>query len=425
MTGFFLASLLIYAQYVNKTKTDVESNEALLNQYVQSKGENIIVFDSSTIKQYWIDKSVVSRNGFFEVFLLNDKASKLESIPLPIQLANVWENQDCTVDVIADSSNIGFSVLSSDNKVLSSSSSRDNFLNYSIVSSTFHLEDTKKFFFHLVFNSSDNKEIIQIRRIILSFSKNLDSKFLCSPGILKVARNNSTITPVQTEKATDATTFSVTGKSRIFVFAKKIYTTDNTLESSVTVNNTGRIATQVYVGYRIYSKDHVFLDSRNYPFNAKSRVLKVVSSEKDSPVIIVDQDDTWRKGSYLAINAKEDYSDIPNVTLVDGTIIDVKKRDDGLAEITLNKPLASALAEGTSLRIQGSGGPYLYTNAKTLQPGEKEHFAFTIKKDENHFLYNKDAFSRGVYYVEPMILLISVDPNEEISVQISDYTISF
>ena len=39
--------------------------------------------------------------------------------------------------------------------------------------------------------------------------------------------------------------------------------------------------------------------------------------------------------------------------------------------------------------------------------------------------YSSKAFSRGIYYVVPLILSYSVDPSKDNTVQISDFSVSF
>ena len=151
---------------------DENDDKKLLDQFITSKGQNSsIVFDSSNIKQFWIDKSVVSKDNSI-IILLNRKGSKLESIPLKIQLTNIVESLDCTVDVITTDPGFSFAVSTDVSKNLSESKEQPSFINYHVLSSTFHLEDTDDFSFCLGFNS-DSKSSIKIERIILSFKKNL------------------------------------------------------------------------------------------------------------------------------------------------------------------------------------------------------------------------------------------------------------
>ena len=96
-----------------------------------------------------------------------------------------------------------------------------------------------------------------------------------------------------------------------------------------------------------------------------------------------------------------------------------------MSEITIDKPVKTALKMGAKIRIHKMSGGFLYTNSKVLQPGEEEVFTSSIKKDDTFLQFSPEAFSRGVYAVKPLILSYSVDNNEENIVVISDYTVSY
>ena len=124
----FFASCILFGQ--NKQIDTISDNntEHLLFQYVQSKGNIIIPFDSVNIKQFWVDNSVLSRKDSFDILLTQQNTHSFESVPLRIQLANVNETQDCKIEVIANTKDFGFSVLNGRSTVLSTSSKENDFL---------------------------------------------------------------------------------------------------------------------------------------------------------------------------------------------------------------------------------------------------------------------------------------------------------
>lgn len=398
------------------------NDEELLSHYVQSKGNNTIVFDSSNIKRFWVDKSVLSRDGSFEITLNKDKEQVFKSVPFRLQLINVNEAQDCKIEIISKSTDFEFSVLNG-TKVLSSFQKDDNFINYSVSSSVFHLEDTQNTSFELIF-SSKTTDRLSINKMILSFFENKNSSFLSSPGKILFTKNNL-ITSSSTISEADTNLISVTGKQSIILSSKKIFVNDNTFSTSATIKNIGENAVRIYMGYAVYTKDKIKLDPRNYPYNNINKVLSVVSSSKGDKTIVVDSYTDWTKNCFLALNAKEDMSDIPNTVFVGGRIVDMKKLENGQAEITLEKPLDSTIKEGTTLRVHGPGGAFLYTQIKTLQPEEEYSFSSSIQKDESFLQYTPKAFSRGVYFVIPLILSYSVDPSLDNTVLISNFITSY
>lgn len=421
-TSLLIASILL-AFSSELSAEDAQFTNDLLNQYISSKGDyDIITFDASNIKQFWIEKTVSSKDNNINILLPSDSANGNESVPLKIQLANVNEAQDCKIEIISETEDYSFSVLDSRSKVLSSSKKENDFLNYHIASSIFHLEDTQNISFNLKFTSKST-DTLSIKKIILSFFQNQVSSFLASPGVLKVT-GDMISTNSEVSIGSD-NSFSVTGTQSTVLFSKKIYISDgNMLSSSFTIKNTGDKNTRIYTGYALYMKDHLQLLSRNYSYKNINKVLKVLSISEDNKSILVDSYPEWEKGCFLAINAKADMSDVPNTSL-GGTIAEIKQLNDGQAEIILNKPLAEPLKAGELVRVNGKSGTYLYTSSLLLRPGEEKQVSSTIKQDNDFFKLSKEAFSRNVYYVVPVIRSFSTETNAVNTVLIRDFTISY
>ncbi len=414
--SFVLFCLLLGQPSKGKGADSNDSCDVLLDQYVQTKGSNIISFDAKNIKQFWIDNSVISQKDSFAILL---NAAQNTSGPLKIQLANVSETMDCIIEVISDTDDFSFSVLNDSSKIVSTSSQKDDFLNYRVASTILHLDDTTNLSFSLKF-ASKGLISLNIKRIILSFSDN--KNYLFSPGKITILRKDTNAGCAQDN---DDSLFSITGIESTIMATKKIVTTNNLITSSATISNIGETATRVFWGFALYTKNHVKLDLRHFPFNERCKVLKVISSVDGSDKIIVDNYSEWGKGCYLALNAKDDMSDIPNNTFPEGQIVEINKTDDGHAEITLSKPLKTALKQGASVRVHGYPALYLYTDAHVLKPKETRVFTSKIKKDDNYLKFASEAFPRGTYYVIPIILSFSVDSNEENTILINDFTVSY
>lgn len=410
----------------HETKYSVNNLEKkeLIENFIQSKGyESKIIFDASNIKLFWIDKTVLSKDDSINILLKDRISDKNHSVPLKIQLANVKDNQDCKVEVISDTPDFSFSVTDSKNKMLSMSSVDEPFVQYHITSCSFHIEDTQDYSFNLNF-ASTKQDLLSIKKIILSFSDNKKSTFLFSPGLLKITQSDVN---VYTASLKENSSFIITGKQSRCTTKKMIaISPDNEVTTSVKIKNIGNKPTNIRIGFQVYTKDRVILYPNNYPNDISSKSLEVVSSNSDSNKIIVDSYyANWHKDCFVALDAKEDYSDIPNRSFVDGQIVDMKKLPNGQAEITLNKPLKTALKTGAKIRIHGRIGAYIYISRQDLQPGEEKTFTSSIQKDESFYLYSRQAFSRGVYYIRPVILSYSLNENDENTIQISDYSVSY
>ena len=426
----FLMSLLFIISFSMKGETKNESNdEDLIKKYIDAKGYgSFIVFNSSNIKQFWVDKSVLSYKDKFDISLQKNK-TKWESVPLFFQLANVDETLNCKIDVITEDKNVSFSVFDKKGKIISSSSFQDDFVSYSIVSSEFHLEDSCGLSFNIVF-LSDTSDTISIKKIVMSFSENNDSSFLKTPGHLIVFGNDITVQE-QTDKIKPTINdmnkdgFTVTGK-RSQIFSKKnILISDNTLHTNVKIKNIGNHPITIYVGYAVYSKDHILLQNQNYPYASKNEILHVLSIDEEGTKITVDSFPEWSKYCFLALNAKDDFSDVPSTSFARGKIDNIIKLTNGKAEITVDKPIKNDLKEGDTIRIHRTQGGYLYMNTKKIQPGEESVFDSSIKKDDEFYFYSSKAFSKGVYFVKPLILLYSDDPNEYNTILIENYSIEY
>ena len=405
---------------------NVEADATLLDNFIKSKGySSVISFDASNIKQYWIDNSVSSSNGTINI-LFTRKGQTIESVPFKFQLANVNEAMDCKVDVITEDSDISFSVLDNQSKVLSKSSDEDDFIQNHVISSQFHLEDTSDFAFKLKF-ASGKSDTLAIKKIVLSFSENKGSSFLFSPGVYQLKDGEYTVTPAASSiSPQEKNVFIVKGKSSEIVFNKKILTNDNTLSLSLKANNIGDTPVRIYVGYAPFTKDRRRIGARHSPYKDSKKVLTIISAEKDSNKIIVDTYPDWAKGCFLALNAKEDLSDFPNDSFINSQIISAQKVNENETEIVLEKPLATGIEKGTLVRVQAPfGTKYIYTNNQVLQPGEETILSSTIKKDNDYFQFSPKAFCRGAYYVQPVILVNSIDVSKENTITISDYVLSY
>lgn len=418
-----ILSLLSLSLVANAQKSTIgqEDDSALLDSFIQAKGlSGIISFTPSNIKQFWTDKSVLSQDNSIRILLEDGQ----KSLPFRIQLANVKENQDCRIDVISSNSDFSFSILDRGQKKLSTSSAEDNFINYSVASASFHMEDTSDFSFYLQFSSAISVEL-EIKKIILSFSNNKNSLFLASPGTLVVTESNCTGPDLN--KMNEKNTFSATGKNSRIMSNNKVFVSNNTIRNSVKVKNIGEKPTRVFFGYALYTKEKKIIDTKSNPYNYKNKVLKIVSAEPGSTSIIVDTEPEWRKGSVVALNAKEDLSDFPNRSFVAGSIQDVKKIDDNHFEIFFDKPNNNKdVKAGMPVRVQGfGGGSYLYTNDVILQPGEETTLSSSIKKDDDYVRFGQESFCRGTYYVTPVLLSYSVNKDDENTVQITDFTVSY
>ena len=412
---------LLVAQLPTAFNGTAVDDSKLLDEFVQTKIQsNAIVFDAANIKQFWVDNSVLSQDNTIIISLTDSRC-----IPLKIQLINVNEYQDCKIDVITEDPDLSFCVLNNEGKTLSKATNEDTFIHYSIVSSSFHLEDASDSTFNISFSKQESN-VVRIKKIILTFSQNKRSFFLSSPGTLKITKNDLELIRTTAKQSDNEKAFYLTGieNNSIVRSRYKILVTDNTFHISVKVKNAGNCDIRTTASLGVYNKKHIWLNYQNYPYKDINHVLTVISSEKDSSKLIVDSYPEWRKGGCIALDAKEDFSDIPNTNLLAGRISEVKELENGYAEITLNKPLDESI-NGRKVRVNSFGESYLPLKTTVLKPGEEKILEAEIRKDDNFHKYSEEALSSGVYYIAPVIHMQSVDQNKESSVFVSDFELTY
>ena len=414
-----IGSIILFCMFFNLAAADNDSK--LIDEYIQSLGyRSFIEFNSSNIKQFWVDKTVSSDKNTINIVLESTGANNYESVPLRIQLMNVLENQDCKIDVLTENSDVSFFVINDQKKTISGPTEKEQFVQNSIVSSTFHLEDTRNLTFYMCFSAPQPS--LSIKKIILSFSDNKNSSFFLSPGVLSITKNDVTLS---NSKLIDSPDFAVCGVYTKIFSNKKIFTENNTLTSSVKIKNLGSVPTKIYFGYSSYLKNGDNLKTENYPYKNINKILTVVSANKGSNIIVVDDYPEWETKCHIALNVKDDLSDIPNTNILNGTILEIKKLKNGQGEITLDQLLKESMPQGSKIRIHGAFSGNLYPATKVLQPNEEAVLSATIKKDDTFLAYSSKAFSRNVYYVVPLIYSYSTESNVENTIIIEDFSISY
>lgn len=422
---FMLCMLFVFfTTYSQEKKTGENltstSNEELLNKYINSKAP-AIVFDETNIKQFWVDNSVFAKDNFINIFLDEKESNRFESRPLKIQLANVNEEQVCRIEIFSCNSNISFSVFDNNGIALANSQNDDSFIDYCVSFLSFSLEDTSDLTFNLKFQSSLS-EVLALKKILLSFPTT-QSGSLKSSRMIRYNLNNLKQNPAITE--INEKEFSISGKNKTVYSAEKIPTDEGTLSYSIKIKNIGDVATTVRVGFAPYSKDDILLNDRFYPYNRTNQVLNIISSSEQSNIIIVDYYPEWHKNCVLAVDAKDDMSDIPNPSWTEGRIVEVKKIDNAYAEITLDKPLTKKMEKGEKVRINGFMSATICPIIEQLQPGEEVFFSESIKKDMSEKFFSHEHFSRDVDYVIPLIMISSADSEKESTIQIKNFRISY
>lgn len=142
-------------------------------------------------------------------------------------------------------------------------------------------------------------------------------------------------------KVDPAKTYTISGEFRVqdcdklqpFFFGFVPKTADGQRISAVNLrqfgkSSLGKVVADVPAG----AKEVVLLDAQNWPSNPK--------------------------GLFLAVNAKADKSDLPNMDVVPVRSI---KNENGKTVVTLQTPLKKALAKDSFIRLHSGGASFIYT----------------------------------------------------------------
>lgn len=128
-----------------------------------------------------------------------------------------------------------------------------------------------------------------------------------------------------------------------------------------------------YVGFLPHTKDGRPIHCETVNILTGSETTVAAGAEKGATKLILKATPQWKRRGVVAIalNAKKDYSDLPNFNILLCKSYGIVK---DTVEVTLRKPLAADIAAGTPVRGHVSGG-YMYT-AGFRQLADGQSFEF-------------------------------------------------
>lgn len=420
-------------------ETIEQRRQALANGYLRKddKDSGTFVMDSENVMQYWIDDCVFRHNGKILIELSpvaeidtdsekkeedddDEEKQQFECSFLKLKIPELNRKKDFTVSVSFATPGVQYQLFDRFHKLFYTSpvsnGSQTELPTFLLHSSEF--AGSELFF---KFTSSE-VDTVNINKITIDYQSNPDFIYR---KLFYVASDQFDSKLISAN--TFAYTYSATGKRTMLIAKGKIVVPEkeSAIKMSVKVRNTGKNPTRIYVGYKYFDKDRTHISSGSFPAKGTNSIVNVVSSKAGSNTLIVDAMPKYSKGNCIALNARTDLSDVPNLSLLDGNISAVKELPDGKAEITMSLPIKTAVPKGTPVRIHQGAGMFLYMNDQILQPGEEKVFTSSISKDESSHLYTSDSIATGVYYVSPLILSYSTDANLDNTVKISDWVLTY
>lgn len=241
--------------------------------------------------------------------------------------------------------------------------------------------------------------------------------FILMMGIAAIAAetiklNDAEIWPKSQEIKTRVTFtedgFTVNENGRLSFYSAKRFDVDPTKSYTIstTVKNLGNEDTMVYLGFSA-------IDAKNIPIACAAVCQRVNSftslvndAKKGDNFLILKDASAWNTTATttaIALDAKEDFSDMPNNFRL-YPVTKIEKLEDGTWRVETKQKLSRDLAAGTNVRQHYAGG-YLYTGgAVKLKPGEERVLKGTIKGIDQPGSYNPRKWPVGTAKMQVVIL---------------------
>ena len=155
--------------------------------------------------------------------------------------------------------------------------------------------------------------------------------------------------------------YLVTGKKKIFSKEKFKIDPEKYYVASVRVKASGNKPSYAYLGIAPFTKEDKFISSGTVS-SVRGTFTRLAASCKASDTVIKIADGSkWKKGKtfFVAFNAREDESDLPNFTHTPGIITNIEQKN-GVYNITLSKPTGKDYPAGTGIREHYHCAMYIY-----------------------------------------------------------------
>lgn len=154
-------------------------------------------------------------------------------------------------------------------------------------------------------------------------------------------------------------------------------------------------AAPFFAGLQSYDKNKKPISGDNVRSFDGTLTTITADALKGERVLQVENASAYKKGWVLALNAKEDYSDLPNRNLIGG----VQKINGN--ELTLSKPLKNDVPAGTKLRQHIGGWQYNLSHGDKAPAQWKEYSCIINGRNNKNGENNK--FWPGTEYVQIVI----------------------
>ena len=171
------------------------------------------------------------------------------------------------------------------------------------------------------------------------------------------------------------------------------------------VNPPAEKAGRLKFGIHTYDKNKRPIQPEHTTVINRTATELTAAAEYGQRSVTIANGKTWRivpNFSYIAFNAKDDFSDLPNRTTV--AITAIKIQPDGKAVLELKEPLNEFYAPGTKVRMHHRLAAFLYGGAlNKVLSGEFQDVSGEFTGEQRGFSHN--AFRQGTAFIQVVVML--------------------
>ena len=171
------------------------------------------------------------------------------------------------------------------------------------------------------------------------------------------------------------------------------------------VNPPAEKAGKLKFGIQTYDKNKRPIQPEHTTVINRTATTLTAAAEYGQRSVTIANGKIWRivpNFSYIAFNAKDDFSDLPNRTTV--AITAVKIQPDGKAVLELKEPLHEFYAPGTKVRMHHRLAAFLYGGAlNKVLSGEFQDISGEFTGEQRGFSHN--AFRQGTAFIQVLVML--------------------
>lgn len=158
-------------------------------------------------------------------------------------------------------------------------------------------------------------------------------------------------------------------------------------------------------GIQTYDKDKRPIQPEYTTVIARTETTLVAPAEYGQRTVTIANGKQWKiipNFSYIAFNASDDFSDLPNRSTI--AITGIKNLPDGQAELELKEPLRDFYAAATKVRMHHRLAAFLYAGALNQALTEEwQEFSGVITGEQRGMSHN--IFRKGTACIQVVVML--------------------